>query len=152
MASLNDERDNLIDPFVQKAEATGSHLTVDEKPREDNEEEAGCKPHYPDSLHAENIHIPNFPCEENNNYHNEGVLSKLQCMNDRLELIIAMIMRDPTRRTDPLEANIDDNSIKFDHCDYRDTGSYMTLPTQNNDSDCNEDDAIEMVSPHPMPV
>ncbi|PON35079.1 hypothetical protein TorRG33x02_352180 [Trema orientale] len=45
MASLNDEKDDLIDPFVQKAKAAGPRITVDRKTIIDHEEEVGSKIH-----------------------------------------------------------------------------------------------------------
>ncbi|PON94497.1 hypothetical protein TorRG33x02_097440 [Trema orientale] len=167
MASFNDERDHVINSFIQKSKAAGPRLTVDGKSRVNHKEEARCKTDNPDSSHTDNIHIPDSPCEENNNYHNEEnnrhlkaystpnrrsgeviikwvdthfleierkmdiavnelferqtifekkVLSELQSKNDKSELIISMIMRDPARRNDPLKANIDDCNMKFDHC------------------------------------
>ncbi|PON47716.1 hypothetical protein PanWU01x14_242380 [Parasponia andersonii] len=94
------------------------------------------------------LHLSEF--EESQDY-----IKGIASLNDESNYLIEPFVqkaKDPTSRTDPLEANIDDSSIKFDHCDYGDTGSYLTLPTQNNNVDCKEDDDVEVVSPHPRLV
>ncbi|PON63178.1 hypothetical protein TorRG33x02_277220, partial [Trema orientale] len=129
MASLNDERDDLIDPFVQKAKAAGPHsLHAENK----------------DSPHEEKIAPSNgesTPKQRSGDVVMKWIENRLE-IERKLDIAVNELHKRQT---------IFENKVLSELQSMNDKLSGLQS-MNDNDSGYKEDDGVEVVSPHPRRV